>query len=590
MGVRVYRASRRCVRRSVYPVSLSPQFLDEIRARTSLSTLVMRSVPLKRAGREWRACCPFHDEKGPSFHVNDEKAFYHCFGCGAHGDAISWLVEHDGMQFMDAVKELAQAAGLDMPAMDPRQAERDREFEAMREIMARAARWFTMEKPGSDTAMSYLEQRDIMPLVALDFDIGYAPRGRGVPRLLEHLNDVNIDMLVKLGLVKRKDDGETYDAFRGRIMFPIHDTRGRVIGFGGRILGQGEPKYLNSPDTPLFDKGRTLFNYHRAAPAARKEGRLVIVEGYMDTIALCRAGVTEVVAPNGTALTEAQMMSAWRLADEPIVCMDGDKAGLAAMARAAIKALPLLEPGKSLRFVAPPAGKDPDDVLREGGLDAVQSMLASPRPLADVLWAHERNAHPADTPEQVAGLKARMPAHVRSIKNADVREAYGQDILRRFATTFGVTPQGTGATPQGPQIRSTSTERPPFSRKPAYVPPSAAQRQIRNVGIGQEIERAILIGLLHFPDVMGLDTKKVFKNERAARLVSTLCDHAMINGVQTEEDLDAMLDGTPLEQEVNTMTAGGSLPFSYGKPVISDAKRPAARDDLLATIASLTKP
>lgn len=569
-------------------MSLSPQFLDEIRARTSLSTLIMRSVPLKRAGREWKACCPFHDEKSGSFYVNDEKGFAHCFGCAKHVDAIGWLVEHDGMQFMDAVKELAQAAGLDMPAMDPRQAERDREFEAMREIMARAARWFTMEKPGSDQAMAYLEDRGITPILALDFDIGYAPRGRGVPRLLEHLSDVNIDMLVKLGLVKRKDDGETYDTFRGRLMFPIHDTRGRVIGFGGRILGQGEPKYLNSPDTPLFDKGRTLFNYHRAAPAARKEGRLVIVEGYMDTVALCRAGVTEVVAPNGTALTEAQMMSAWRLADEPIVCMDGDKAGLAAMARAAIKALPLLEPGKSLRFVAPPAGKDPDDVLREGGLEAVQSMLASPRPLAGVLWAHERDAQPADTPEQVAGLKARLRAHVRTIKNSDVREAYGQDMAKRFRETFDAVAEGVTA---GPQIRSTSTERPPFSRKPPYAPPaSAAQRHIRSTGVGQEIERAVLIGLLHFPDLLGMDTHKLFKNQRARALVLKLCDHAMINGVQTEEDLDALLDGTPLEQEVNVMTGGGSLPFNFGKPVIPDAKRPAARADLMATIASLTKP
>lgn len=474
-------------------MTFSTQFLDEIRARTSLSALVGRTVAMKKAGGEHKGCCPFHNEKSPSFYVNDAKGFYHCFGCGSHGDAIKWMTDQQGLPFVDAVKELATAAGMEIPASDPRQAERDREMTEMREIMRQACNAFYDLRGG---IREYAASRGIGEDVVDEFQLGHAP-GR-MNLLRDFFADLPRAKITQLGLIREKDNGDAFDFFRNRLMIPIHDSRGRVVGFGGRILGEGEPKYLNSPDTPLFDKGRTLFNLHRAAPAARKAGRVIIVEGYMDVIALYRAGVTETVAPNGTALTEAQMQLAWRMADTPILCMDGDKAGMAAMARAAIRALPLLEAGKSLSFVTPPNGMDPDDILREGGPEAVQTLFVKPRPLVDVLWAYERNAAPCDTPEQVAGLKARMRAHVKSIRNADVREAYGQELAKRFRETFDAIAQGTAS---GPQIRSRPAERTPFSRKAQPQPASDAKRQIGREGMSRSIEHAIMLGLARHPDV-----------------------------------------------------------------------------------------
>jgi len=567
-------------------VSLSPQFLDELRMRTSLSALIGRTVPLKKAGQEHKGCCPFHSEKTPSFHVIDGKQFYHCFGCGAHGDAIRWLTDHQGMQFMDAVKELAQAAGMDVPAADPRQAERDREYGELRDVMGRAARWFASmlhDDRHGGLGAQYAAER--MPSWAVaDFEVGYAPRGRGVPRLLEHLADVPLDRLVQLGLVKRKDDGEIYDAFRGRLMFPIHDTRGRVIGFGGRIIGAGEPKYLNSPDTPLFDKGRILFNAHRAAPAARKASRLIIVEGYMDVVALGRADIHEAVAPNGTALTEAQISAAWRMADNPILCMDGDKAGRAAMARAALRALPMLEPGKSLMFTTPPAGQDPDDLLREGGPEAVQALFLKPQPLVDVLWAHERDAEPCDTPEQVAGLKARMRQHVKAIRNDDVRAAYGQEFAKRFRSTFDAQAEGVMAT-SGPQIRSRPTERPLFRRNAAPKPASDDQRQIGREGIASDIERAVLIGLLRFPDLLQAMRGVAFRSSRITAIVDRLVEYAFLNDIQTEAQMETQITALGMADEIAAATAGRSLPFSYARSIST----PSARADLAATLQAMTR-
>ncbi len=338
-------------------MSLTPAFLDELRARTLLSTVVGRTVKLTRAGREWKACCPFHNEKTPSFTINDEKGFYHCFGCGAHGDAIRFLTEAAGLGFMDAVKELADACGLTVPAPDPRAREKAERAEGLHDVTAAAAGWFGEQLDGRDggEARAYLDRRGVSPAMRQAFGLGFAPDSRG--RLKTALNRFGGDKLLETGLlVKPDDDREPYDRFRGRLMIPIHDQRGRVIAFGGRVIGAGEPKYLNSPDTPLFDKGRTLYNLDRAGPAARKTGRIIVVEGYMDVIALAQAGFDEVVAPLGTALTETQIERLWRLTDVPILCFDGDAAGQRAAMRAAMRALPMLAPSRSLAF-AHPAGR-----------------------------------------------------------------------------------------------------------------------------------------------------------------------------------------------------------------------------------------
>lgn len=271
-------------------MSLTPQFLDELRARTSLSALIGKTVKLQKAGREYKGCCPFHNEKTPSFYVNDDKGFYHCFGCSAHGDAIRWMTDQRGLPFIDAVKELAQVAGLEMPAQDRRAAQKAERAKGLHDAMADAANWFSEQLGGlsGGDARALLERRRVTPETARAFGLGFAPDSRG--KLKAALADYGDPALIECGLLIKVDGKDPYDRFRGRLMIPIRDARGRVIAFGGRIIGEGEPKYLNSPDTPLFDKGRTLYNLDRAAAAVRKSGRVLVVEGYMDVIALAGPG------------------------------------------------------------------------------------------------------------------------------------------------------------------------------------------------------------------------------------------------------------------------------------------------------------
>jgi len=418
-------------------VSLSPQFLDELRARTTLSALVGKAVKLTRAGRELKGCCPFHQEKTPSFYVNDEKGFYHCFGCSAHGDAIRWLTDQRGLPFMDAVKELAAAAGLDLPAPDPRAAARAERAKGLNEAMEDTARWFAEQLNGIEgsEARSLLERRGIGAEIVRSFGIGFAPDARG--RLRAALKDYGDSLLIEAGMLIQVEEKEPYDRFRGRLMIPIRDVRGRVIAFGGRVIGAGEPKYLNSPDTPLFDKGRTLFNLDRAAQIARKIGDLIVVEGYMDVIALAQAGIPQAVAPLGTALTEAQLDLLWRYVDVPLICLDGDTAGQRAAIRAAKRAVPKLAPGKSLAFATLPQGKDPDDLVREGGAEAFSAAIATRRPLIRVLYENERGQTRTDTPEGRASLRNNLLQLAEQIENQLVQQEYRRSFNDIFFDEFG---------------------------------------------------------------------------------------------------------------------------------------------------------
>ena len=415
---------------------LSPQWLDELRARVTLSSVVMRTTKLQRAGREWKACCPFHNEKTPSFTVSDEKGFYHCFGCGAHGDVIRWMTDQRGLSFMDAVKELASEAGLEVPQPDPRETERAERRATLHDVMAAAQEWFESNLLSDEGARAreYLKQRGIDATTARKFGFGLAPDDRGA--LKKALGQFDDAMLGETGLRIEVEGKEPYDRFRGRLMLPIHDVRGRIVGFGGRILDNAKtdaPKYLNSPDTVLFDKGRTLYNLHRAGPASRQSGRIVVVEGYMDVIALATAGIEEAVAPMGTALTEQQIELLWRLVDSPILCFDGDAAGQRAAFRAATRALPLLRPGHSLAFVTLPAGLDPDDLLKQQGRGAMDRLLESPASLLDTLWQHEREAQPLKSPEDKAGLKQRLIDHTEAIAHPDIRALYRRELMDRFS-------------------------------------------------------------------------------------------------------------------------------------------------------------
>jgi DNA primase len=470
-------------------MSLSPAFLDELRARVPLAPVVARRVKLTRAGREWKGCCPFHNENTPSFYVNDDKGFYHCFGCGAHGDVIRFLTEQMGLGFIDAVKQLAMEAGMEVPSETPEARARAEVTDTLQTVAGRAAEWFQaqLRSPAGAEARAYLDRRGVTAAQVKDFALGYSPDSRTALRTA--LKDAGDDRLFEAGLIGRSDSGESFDRFRGRLMFPIRDRRGRVVGFGGRALGDIQPKYLNSSDGPLFDKGRLLYNHDRAGPAARKSGRLVVVEGYMDVIGVAGAGIGELVAPLGTAMTETQLGLAWRLVDEPILCFDGDSAGQRAALRAALRALPLLAPGKSLRIASLPAGEDPDDLVKRGGANAFEAVLDAALPLVEFLWRSEAEGMDTATPERRAAVRQRLKVHADSIADTSVKSLYAADFAARFEAAFLTRPE---------------RPRRAFTPGGKFTPPVAgasnALRAVRRPAPGDSPEvTALLAGLLAHP-------------------------------------------------------------------------------------------
>lgn len=556
-------------------MSLSPQFLDELRARTLLSALVGKSVKLQRAGREYRACCPFHNEKSPSFYVNDEKGFYHCFGCGAHGDAIRWMTEKQGLPFIDAVKELAATAGMELPAPDPRAAERAERAKSLHDVMEAAAAWFEEQYAGlpGAAARAYVDKRGLSAATRKMFRIGYAPDSKGALRkALARFGDA---MLVEAGLLIEVEGKEPYDRFRDRLMIPIRDPRGRVIAFGGRIIGQGEPKYLNSPDTPLFDKGRTLYNLDRAAAAARSRGRMIVVEGYLDVIALSQAGIDEAVAPLGTALTEFQIERLWRQVDIPLLCFDGDGAGQKAAFRAATRALPVIAPGRSLAFLTLPAGQDPDDVVRSGGASAFEQLARAPEPLVDRLWNHEVAAAPLATPEQRAGLRKRLNELAQSIGDADVRSQYQAEFRERFEAQYLA--RRPSAPRQQPGGRRGPWRPGPFIERPL----SPETKNVGATGIERVLAKGIVAGLLRFPDLLSRHAEALHAlrigDPVIARLVDALVDLALHEQALDKGRVATILADSEFDALARDLLRADSLPFSFTR---KDAQPERARADL----------
>ncbi len=422
----------------------TPEFLDELRARLPVSEVVGRRVKLKKAGREWKGLSPFQQEKTPSFTVNDQKQFYHDFSTGKHGNIFDFVMETDGVSFPEAVERLASMAGLALPAATPDAARHEQRRKTLHDVMELAAKFFadTLASRHGAKARGYLADRALSPATQLQFRLGYAPGERFA--LKEHLGaqGVPVDDMVEAGLLIGGDDIPVpYDRFRDRVMFPITDARGRVIAFGGRALEKDVPaKYLNSPETPLFHKGDNLYNLATARLAAHNGAAVVVVEGYVDVIAMVGAGFVGSVAPLGTALTENQLALLWKMADEPILCFDGDKAGQKAAWRAAELALPHLKPGKSLRFALLPEGQDPDDLARSGGRGAIEEVIAAARGLADVIWSREIEGGSYATPERRAALEARIGELSNGIRDEVVRRYYRQDLAERLARTFA--PEG----------------------------------------------------------------------------------------------------------------------------------------------------
>jgi DNA primase len=460
---------------------------------------------------------------------------------------------------------------MEVPAPDPAAKERADRAATLTDVMAEVAKYYSEQLNGlaGADAREYLKRRDIDATVAQRFGIGLAPDSRtALKRALEKLGE---DKLIETGmLIKPEEGGDSYDRFRGRLMIPIRDARGRVIAFGGRILGTGEPKYLNSPDTPLFDKGRTLYNIDRAGPASRSARRLIVVEGYMDVIALDRAGIAEVVAPNGTAVTEAQLERMWRLDPSPILCFDGDSAGKKAAVRAALRALPHVRPDRTLRFVELPAGQDPDDLVRSGGREAVEALLANPEPLDARLWRHELEAQPLTTPEARAGLRQRLIEHAATIADQALARLYRDEWLRRFDE----------AVP-----RRTFQPQRTFQKGGRWTPPTppvgARARAIAASGIDAPTARALILGFAYYPEELPAHCEQLaaldIPDQPTAHMRDELVNAAFSGATLDRDSLATILSG----DGATGPKALSAMGFSFTR---RDSDPDRARSDLAAAV------
>ena len=459
-------------------MSLPPGFLDELRSRASLSQVVGRKVmwdPRKSnqgKGDMW-APCPFHQEKSASFHVDDRKGFYYCFGCHAKGDAISFVRETENVDFMEAVKILAAEAGMPVPERDPQAQEKADHRTLLVDVMEQAVQWhrLQLQTGAAAEARDYLARRGLSPEAQERWEIGFAPAHGGI---LSHLTGKGVaqKLVMDAGLAAESDrGGAPYDRFRNRIMFPIRDGRSRAIGFGGRAMDPNHPaKYYNSPETALFDKGRSLFNQGPAREAAGKGKPLIVAEGYMDVIALSEAGFTATVAPLGTAITEDQLRLLWRIAEEPIIALDGDTAGLRAAMRVIDIALPLLEAGKSLRFALMPEGLDPDDLIKAQGAGAMQKLLDQAVPMVQLLWRRETEGKVFDSPERRAALDKVLRDKIKLIADPSVRSHYGEAIKELRWELFSPRKQDAPRGSQAPRVWGQSQD--PWKRALMPMPTS----------------------------------------------------------------------------------------------------------------------
>jgi len=423
----------------------SDSFLDEIRDRVPISAVIGQRVTWDRKktnasrGDHW-ACCPFHGEKSPSFHCEDRKGRYHCFGCGVSGDHFRFLTELDGMSFPEAVERIAEMAGVPMPARDPEAEKREEQRSSLYDVMELATKFFEerLQAPEGARARGYLRERGLTPATQQAFRLGYAPESRNALKEFLAGKGIAKEQIEACGLVRHGPDiPVSYDWFRDRVMFPIPNSKGRIIAFGGRALSPDQPaKYMNSPDTELFHKGNVLYNFARARKAQGRDGTVIAVEGYMDVIALSQAGFGNAVAPLGTALTENQLELLWRMTGEPVLCFDGDQAGLRAAWRAADLILPTIQPGRTARFALLPEGQDPDDLVRASGPEAFRKVLEEALPLADLLWMRETQGGVFDTPERRAELEKRLRDLTGRIRDEAVRRHYNQAMRERVYEFF----------------------------------------------------------------------------------------------------------------------------------------------------------
>ena len=580
-------------------MAFPPSFLDELRTRVFLATVVGRRVKLVKKGREYHGLCPFHNEKTPSFTVNEDKGFFHCFGCGAHGDAIGFEMRAGHLGFTEAVEKLAAEAGLEVPAASPEERRQEARRASLHDAMEAACVFFEQNLRGSSgrEGLAYFKRRGVTDETIARFRLGWAPDSRTALKTALMCDEIPEALLLEAGLLKKPDGpGASFDMFRDRVIFPITDRRGRVIAFGARTLGDGQPKYLNSPETPLFHKGATLYGLAHAREAAREAGTVLAVEGYMDVIALHQANFAYAVAPLGTALTEDQIEALWRLADEPVLCFDGDAAGQRAMARAAERGLPLVKPGKSLRFAVLPAPEDPDSLIKARGPSAMQAVIDAAQPLIEVVWRLGVEGRPLDTPERRAAIEAELKEKVFAIADDTVKWQYWNTLKDRLRQSFRparpARNAGGGPWRKGGERRPGEALRGVDGRLPGIgptMPPRPLASRQEAMLLALLISHPILIeqvaerlGEMHFSDSL-LDNLRrgILKHLDAAHALDeeAICAHLRSDGythvlasVQAADDYkisrhEAVHDARALWEHVFTLYSRRDLQADAGQAV-----------------------
>ena len=545
-------------------MAVPPEFIEDLRQRVPLSDVVGRRVKLIRKGRRHSGLCPFHAEKTPSFSVVDDDGFYHCFGCGVHGDAISFLREMDGLEFMEAVERLAEMAGLAVPRTLPQDPAASRQRKAALDILEETTLFFeaALRRDDGRDATRYLKQRGLDSAIVKTYRIGYSPR-MGLRATLKDKGFSDEDMLAA-GVIRKSDrDGSLYDYFRDRVMFPIENRQGKVIAFGARALGDAQPKYLNSGEGPTFSKKAVLYGWVQAREGLRRNLPLVVAEGYMDVIAIHHSGAAAAVAPLGTALTPEQIALLWKLHDEPVLCFDGDAAGQRAQTRALERILPLLEPGRSARLAVLPEGKDPDDLIAASGPEGFRKVIGTARSLIDSLWEQVQAEFDIRQPEARAQFWQAVRGHVRSIGNNQVRSAYGDEIESRIAAMRN-------------QIRGISS----------MVAPRRASRP--QTGLINR-HRAVVALLLVHPSLVSANFEALSMLDSGDQSLESL-KKALIDAVIRDPDLDAEainyhLKGLNLDDVLAAVTGDdmkARLPFDPRR--LSNDKAAIHLDELLQLV------
>ena len=511
------------------------KFLDELRSRISIADIVGQKVKLVKRGREYTGLCPFHQEKTPSFTINESKGFYHCFGCGAHGDIVRFLMDSEGLPFIEAVKKLADKAGLTMPAFSKESAEQSQKRKSLYEIMGLAADFFekNLRMPIGARGLEYFKQkRGLSDEIIKKFRLGYAPNNNGLKALLTS-KGVSEDDMAQLGLIAVPEDKNraSHDFFRDRVMIPIMDKQGNVIAFGGRILDNSQPKYLNSPETPIFNKRRILYNMTYAREPAYAAKRMVICEGYMDVIALDSFGFNYAVAPLGTALTEEQILEAWKVCNTPTLCFDGDGAGIKAAIRSVDRVLPILRAGYSVNYIFLKEKKDPDELLHTLGPAVFEKYLQGAKPLVDILWHKCKMNKDTDTPEQKALIEKETIEEVNKIKDTQIRNYYMQEMKRRIYETFG-----RGAMQN--KNKSTNDQTTGFGRKKAGGKAAQDYHLVKKPPLTDLDLRNIVAAMLLYPQLISKYEERLTAFEiNHSPMARVLNDIIEIN--QSDEPLDS---------------------------------------------------